>query len=232
VTGSGRLVSTAAAAGLVLVVAGCGGGDRVAMAAVGQSSSPVRPTVVGVACDANATITTTSTAVVDRDGLHLKVIDRSGAKGVYLNFAAGATDGPGGGEPVRVGTTERVLPVPPGDVYLDCSFNLGAETTASVKVRAIDPNGYYRPVTLAELGCSPSAPVDWLAGPERGKTGEAALGALVVASRQRLHARLTPIGYVGSGVRTYILERDGIPWATAAVSSDAGEYVAYLDNFC
>jgi len=164
------------------------------------------------------------------------VTDHSGLKGTYLNYRRGAADGsaPGGGDPVPAGTTDRVLLVPPGDVYLDCSYNLGAKNTVPVKVQASDPNGYYRPLTLAALGCSPRANLDWAGGPTRAKTAVAALDALVVASKQRpgLRARLAPIGYVGSGIRTYILERAGTPWATAVVSSDAGEYVAVLDALC
>ena len=172
----------------------------------------------------------------DRDGLHLKVSDHSGLSGTYLNYRSGAADGgaPGGGDPVLVGSTDRVLLVPPGDVYLDCSYSLGTKNTAPVKVSASDPNGYYRPHTLASLGCGSKASPSWAVRPTRGKTAEAALAALVVASGQKpgLHARLAPIGYVGSGIRTYILERAGTPWATAVVSSDAGEYVAGLDVLC
>jgi hypothetical protein len=240
VIGSGRLVSTVAAAGLVLVSAGCAGSSSAATPAVGPSASPVRPTpsparptVVEVTCDAGATITTTKEAVVDRDGLHLKVTNSSGLKEVYLNFASGPPDGAGGGNEVPAGTTERVLMVPPGDVYLDCSYNEGAKETAKVKVRASDPNGYYRSVTLAELGCTSTAPVDWGPGPGRGKTAEAALDALaVIAKEPRLHARLAPVGYVQSGFTSYLLEREGSPWATAVVSPRGGQYVADLVGFC
>jgi hypothetical protein len=231
---SGKFVSTAAAAGLSLAIAGCSGSPGAT--ADGPSPSPVRPTVVEVTCAASETITTTSAAVVDRDGLHLKVNDHSGLSGTYLNYRTGAADGgaPGGGDPVPLGSTDRVLLVPPGDVYLDCSYSLGTKNTVPVKVSASDPNGYYRPLTLAALGCGSTASPSWAVGPTRGKTAEAALAALVVASGQKpgLHARLAPIGYVGSGFRTYILERAGTPWATAVVSSDAGEYVAGLDVLC
>jgi hypothetical protein len=81
------------------------------------------------------------------------VTDQSGLNGTYLNYHHGAADGsaPGGGDPVPAGTTDRVLLVQPGDVYLDCSYNLGAKNTVPVKVQASDPNGYYRPLTLAAL---------------------------------------------------------------------------------
>lgn len=232
---SGKFVSAAAAAGLSLAIAGCTGSAGVAPAA-GPSPSPVHSSVVEVTCAESGTIAKTSTAIVDRDGLHLKVTDHSGLSGTYLNYRYAASDGgaPGGGDPVPVGTTDRVLLVPPGDVYLDCSYNLGAKNTVPVKVSASDPNGYYRPLTLAALGCGSLTSPSWAVGPTRGKTAEAALAALVVASEQRpgLRARLAPIGYVGSGIRTYILERAGTPWATAIVSSDAGEYVAGLDVLC
>lgn len=232
---SGKFVSTAAAAGLSLAIAGCSGSTGAAPAA-GPSPSPVRSTVVEVTCAASGTITTSNTAIVDRDGLHLKVTDHSGLSGTYLNYRHGAADGsaPGGGDPVPVGTTDRVLLVPPGDVYLDCSYNLGTKNTVPVKVQASDPNGYYRPLTLAALGCSSRAYLDWAGGPTRAKTAEAALDALIVASKVRpgLRARLAPIGYVGSGFRTYILEREGTPWATAVVSSEGGEYVARLEVLC
>jgi len=234
VIASGKFVSTAAAAGLSLAIAGCSGSTGAA-SSDGPSPSPVRPSVVEVTCGASGTITTTNTAIVDRDGLHLKVTDHSGLSGTYLNYRSGAAGtAPGGGDPVPVGTTDRVLRVPPGDVYLDCSYSLGTKNTVPVKVQASDPNGYYRPLTLAALGCSSRANLDWAAGPTRGKTADAALDALIVASKVRpgLRARLAPIGYVGSGIRTYILEREGTPWATAVVSSEGGEFVAGLDVLC
>ena len=182
---SGRLVSTAAAAGVVLVVAGCGGTSSGRILASGQSplssAPPAHPTVVGVTCEANGTMTTTGTAVVGRDGLHLTVTDRSGRKDTYLNYGSGRVGGPGGGDAVLARTTERVLMVPPGDVYLGCSYDLGAKTTVPVRVRATDPNGYYRLVSLDALGCRPGAFLDWARGPTRGRTAEAALGALVAA---------------------------------------------------
>jgi|GEM_PF-3761534 len=238
--GSGKFARTAAVAGLALVVAGCGGSSSGATLAVGPSASPVRlppsparPTVVEVTCEAGATITTTKAAVVDRDGLHLKVTDSSGLKGTYLNYASGRPDGAGGGNEVPRGTTERVLMVAPGDVYLDCSYLEGAKETAKVKVRASDPNGYYRSVTLAELGCISTAPVDWGPGPGRGKTAEAALDALAAVSKEPgLRARRAPVGYVQPGFTSYLLEREGDPWATAVVSSKGGEYVASLVDFC
>ena len=233
---SGRFVSTAAAMGLVAAVAGCGESNRATTQAETPSSSSVSRTVVEVRCDPSQTITNTTSAVVDRDGLHLKVTDHSGLNGTtYLNYRyAEAGLAPGGGDQVPAGTTDLVLQVPPGDVYLDCSYSLGNRKTTPVKVQAADPNGYYRPITLAALGCSSTAMVSWAVGPTRGRTAEASLDALVIASRQRpgLHARLAPIGYVGSGLRTYILERSGTPWATAVVSSEGGGYVAGLDALC
>ena len=232
---SGGFVSTALAASLVLLVSGCGG-SNVAATAGRPSASPVHPTVVELTCDASGTSTTTSTAVVDRDGLHLKVTVGSGQNEAVLNYRYAAADGasPGGGDLVPVGTSEHLLQVPPGDVLLDCSDSQGSKTTAPVKVRTNDPNGYYRSVTLAALGCSSTTSPSWAVGPARGKTAEAALDALVVSSGQRpgLHARLAPIGYVGSASRTYILERGGTPWATAVVSSEGGEFVAGLDILC
>ena len=128
----------------------------------------------------------------------------------------------------------RVLQVPPGDAVLDCSSDLGSRTTVPVTVRVSDPNGYYRWVTLADLGCSSTAMVNWAVGPARGKTAQAALDVLLLTAQQRpgLRARLAPIGYVGSASRTYLIERDGSPWATAVVSSDGGDYVAGLDVLC
>lgn len=232
---SGGFVSTAAAMGLVAAVAGCGESNRAATPAETPSSWSVSRTVVGVRCDPSQTITNTITAVVDRDGLHLKVTEHSGLNGTtYLNYRYAAANGPGGGDQVPAGTTDLVLQVPPGDVYLDCSYSLGTKKTTPVKVQAADPNGYYRPITLAALGCSSTAMVSWAVGPTRGGTAKAAVAALVIATRQRpgLHARLAPIGYVGSGSRTYILERSGTPWATAVVSSEGGGYVAGLDALC
>jgi hypothetical protein len=236
VIASARFVSTAAALGLVAALAGCGESNRAAKPAGTPSPSSASRTVVEVSCDPSRTIANTATAIVDRDGLHVKVTDSSGRRGTYLSYRYATATGltPGGGDSVPAGTTDHVLQVPPGDVYLECSDSLGTTATAPVKVRASDPNGYYRPITLAALGCSPSGIVSWAVGPAGGKTPQAALDALIVASEQRsgLHARLAPIGYVGSGSRTYILERSGTPWATAHVSPEGAGYVAGLDTLC
>lgn len=231
-----RFVWTAAAVGLVATLAGCGGSDPSATAAKTPSPSSESRTILEVRCDPSRTVTDSTTAVVDRDGLHVKVTDSSGLNGTYLNYlySAGNRLAPGGGGPVSAGTTDRVLRVPPGVVYLECSYDLARRKTAPVKVQVSDPHGYYRPVTLAALGCSSTKAVSWAIGPVRGKTVEAALDGLIVASKQRsgLHARLAPIGYVGSASRTYILERSGTSWATAVVIPEGGGYVAMLDALC
>jgi hypothetical protein len=63
-----------------------------------------------------------------RRGGH-RLADQSGKKGRYLNYHSGIADGATGvgGDEVSAGITEGALMVPPGDVYLDCSYDAGAQ---------------------------------------------------------------------------------------------------------
>ena len=108
---SGGFVSTVLAASLVLLVSGCGG-SNVAATAGRPSASLVHPTAVELTCDASGTSTTTSTAVVDRDGLHLKMTVGSGQNGAVLNYRYPAADGasPGGGDLVPADLGEGYTP--------------------------------------------------------------------------------------------------------------------------
>jgi hypothetical protein len=51
-------------------------------------------------------------------------------------------------------------------------------------------------------------------------------------SPRRLRARLAPIGYVGAATVTYLLDRDGRPFATATLTRDHGHFSAGMDLLC
>ena len=195
------------------------------------------PRGLDVRCEAATTVVSTKTVAAQRDGLHLRVTDRSGRSGTYLNFqsARGEQIGIGGGDPVSPGTSSRVLLVPPGTVSLNCAYDSGTVEATAVEVDVQDPGQYFRTTTLADLGCPPSGTSPtWASGAGVGKTPAAAIRALLaqVDRGEDLRARAAPIGYVGAASLTYLIEKDNRPWATAVVSPSRQQFSANMDQIC
>lgn len=168
--------------------------------------APPQPTVLHLSCDQTTTVVASGPAVTaQRNGLHVRTTNTSTLPGGYLNYGNVMADGqaPGGGDPVKQGTTEQVLQVRPGPVSLNCTYDLGRTRTAAVKVNLLDVHHYFRSTTLADLGCSPSGGPSWAIGEGQGKTPDAAVQALIAKwpSPRRLRARLAPIGYVSARLR-------------------------------
>lgn len=232
-----RTVAVGAVVGvtaLALSLSACGRGAQAAGAVDGV---PPQPTVLQLRCDQTKTVVVSGPAVAaQRDGLHVRTTNTSTLAGGYLNYGYVMVDGrtPGGGDPVKRGTTEQVLQVPPGEVSLNCSYDLGRTQTAAVKVNLLDVDHYFRSTTLADLGCSPNGGPSWVIGEGQGKTPDAAVEALIATwpASQHLRARLAPIGYVGAATVTYLLDRDRRPFATATVTRDHGQFNAVMDLLC
>jgi len=189
-----------------------------------------------VTCAAAQSTVSATTVATQRDGLHVRVTDTTGLSGTYLNYFYDGPDGLslGGGEPVRAGTSSRVLQVPPGRVSLNCSYGTGATKAKPVKVDLRDPGRHFQATTLADLGCHPTGSPSWVYGDGRGRTADTAVQALLAKSPnpQRLHPRLAPIGYIAATAVTYLLDQDGHPWATATVIRDHGQFRANMDLLC
>jgi hypothetical protein len=225
-----------------LLLPGCAAGSGTVGTTIDGSTPTERPTVstpastVDVTCQAATTEVVGASATVASDGLHVMVADRSGRSGTYLNYSSPTPDGgaPGSGVAVAPGTSLLVLAVPPGPVDLNCSYDTGTTQTPKVRITATDPNHYYRTTTLADLGCAGDGSTSWALGPARGANPGAALTALIKLTDPAM--KLTPtraaIGYV-DGPPTYLLHRNGRPWASVFVVPDQGDgFNAGIDRLC
>ncbi len=223
-----------AIAGCVLIAAGgCG---RAVEATLPPAGDPPPPSTLEVTCEATKTAVSATTVAAQRDGVHLRVTDASGRNGAYLNFESDS-DGDlsvGGGDPVRAGTSSRVLVTPPGKILLNCSYDTGTTETTAVAVEVQDPEHHFRATTLAELGCNPIGTPTWAFGPSEGKTPDAAIRALLdeADSVRHLQPRRAPTGYIGAAAVTYLLDQDGRPWGTAVVIHDRDRFSANMDQLC
>lgn len=197
---------------------------------------PPPPSVMQVTCHAEQTEVSATTVATRPEGLHVRVTDSSGLSGTYLNYSSDGPNGltPGGGDAVSAGTSSRVLQVPPGPVLLNCSFDTGATKTPPVTVDLQDPGRHFQVTTLADLGCNPTSIPSWVYGDGRGTTADAAVRALLdkAPPAQELHPRLAPVGYIAAATVTYLIDRDGSPWATATVTGGDGQFTANLDQLC
>jgi len=107
-------------------------------------------------------------------------------------------------------------------------------------VTVADPGGYWRPKTLADLGCTSGAILDWVVGPGRGKTAQAAVNNLVTQMRKPgggpLAASVTvkraDIGYFDVASQTWLVTRAGRPYLSVNVMKDNGGFAAYADALC
>ena len=130
------------------------------------------------------------------------------------------------------------LTAPPGQLHLSCSTE-GRESPKTV-VSVVDPGGYWRARTLADLGCPGFAPADWAVGPGRAATAGAAVKNLVEQMRplvDGLHkapvtATRADIGYPAGASETWLVLSSGHPHMTVVAATDGHGFVAYPDAFC
>ncbi len=203
-------------------------------AIVAPSSPPRAADVVDVVCSPAGTRVSATRFTAQRDGVHVRVQDTSGASGVYLTYRHGPRMGLGGGEPVDSGTV-LVLGVPPGPVQLACSSDHGRKQDRPVGIEVLDPAGAWQTGALARFGCSPPdrSLVEWVYRPGRGSTAEAALAAVAAQLAEPVTWRHVQEGYVAAATQTYVMLRAGKPWATASVIRWASsDYQAGLGSLC
>jgi len=222
---------------LLGITAGCGRSAAPAATAdlaVAPSLPPGTVDVVDVVCAPAGTRVSATRSAAQRDGLHVRVQNTSGATGVYLTYRHGPGMGLGGGEPVESGTV-LVLSAPPGQLHLNCAYDASTRQDRPVAVEVLDPTHAWRTGALGALGCSPpeQSLIDWVYRPGTGSTAEAALTALAAQLDKPVTWRHVQEGYVAAASQVYVLTRAGVPWATASVTrSAAGGYDAALGSLC
>lgn len=203
-------------------------------AAMATSVPPAVADVVDVVCSQAGTRVSATRFAAQRDGVHIRIQNTSGASGVNLNYRHGQRMRFGGGEPVN-SRTIMVLGPPPGPVQLNCSYDHGRRQDHPVVTQVLDPARAWQTGALATLGCSPPerSIADWVYRPGSGSTADAALAALAAQLDEPVTWRHVQEGYVAAARQTYVLIRVGKPWATASVSRYApGSYTAYLGSLC
>lgn len=193
------------------------------------------PDVLDVVCSAAGTSVSAVLVKAQADGVHLRVRNTSGASGVYLNYRYGDNYRYGGGDPVDDDASDRVLSLPPGPARLNCSSSEGRNEDPTVQVEVQDPARVWRGGALAAFGCSSPAwsSIGWVIGPGKGRTADAAMAALVAQMDEPTTWLAAQEGYVAAQRQTYVMEREGKPWATALVAHAAhGGYTASMGGLC
>jgi hypothetical protein len=163
------------------------------------------------------------------------VVSSSARDGALLNWQPRGSEGEG--LPLSAEPTLWLLHSAPGPVEVSCSLDGEQGTTESTRIDVVDPRGYWRPMTLEGLGCSPSGPaLSPGVGPVGGETAEQAvanlLGKLGSGGRHgSLTIRKADIGYVAS-TPTWIASRDGRPAFTVVVGWFGSTFTARPDRRC
>jgi hypothetical protein len=234
-----RSIALVAVAILAIGAGGCqGSAEPAAKAAASNPAAAATatpaPALLDVVCGKNGTIVVPSRIVAAPDGVHARVRDESGYRGVYLNFRFGDRNGPGGGDPVRSGTSTRVLLLPPGKNVLGCSHDLANKIDAPITVEVLDPAGHWKVGVLGEMGCTPPqlSIIDWIYDPGNGSTADEALADLSRQFKEPVTAELVQDGYIAAARQAYVLSKSGRPWATATVEHVPGGYSAGLGSLC
>jgi hypothetical protein len=162
------------------------------------------------------------------------LVSSSARDGALLNWLPRGSQGEG--LPLSDEPTLWLLHSAPGPVELSCSLDGEQGTTARKTIDVVDPRGYWRPATLAGLGCSPGGRVSSRdVAAVGGETAEQAvsnlLGKLSSGGRGRLTIRKAEVGYVAS-TPTWIASRRGRPAFTVVVGWFGSTFTARPDRRC
>jgi hypothetical protein len=206
-----------------------------AMLAAAASPTPAVGAELRVSCTPAGVSVIGASVAAGRAGVRIRV-SATAARGTYLNFVW--TGGGGGGAPAPTFATTWTLKAPPGQLRLSCSTESKESPTRMVTV--VDPGGYWRATTLADLGCTGGSVLDWAAGPGRGTTEKAAVNNLVEQTRKRGGGSLTTsvtvkradVGYSDLASETWLVSRAGRPYMSVNVMKDKEGFAAYADALC
>lgn len=214
---------------LTLAVTACSGPS-----AAGRDDSAPTPDTLRVTCTPGTGIEVATDRVrTSVDGVHLRVVDRSGHDGTSLTVD---TDAGASGERV----TDHgpwVVAVAPGTMRLSCSPSPFDDRDRGATVRVVDPDRHWTiPTTAEDLGCTPDGePYPRLPSP--GRTEVEALDAAVAANyptgTRTYEVRHRTGGYDTGSSYGFVLVRNGSPAATGQVVPTADEgWEAQIDGVC
>jgi hypothetical protein len=129
------------------------------------------PSVIRLACEETGAQTSTPRVRAVRDGIHIEVDNRSGARQFYIRSRA--SDQNHGGR-LRDGKNDIRTTMPPGDVFIGC-FERGADvpyadvTQEFARITILDPDGLWIP---PELQCTTGEQQRFAGGPAEGTVPE------------------------------------------------------------
>ena len=195
---------------------------------------PAGARAIDVECTDHGVIVSESRLAAGPAGASV-LVSSSARDGALLNWLPRGSEGEG--LPLSTEPTLWLLHSAPGPVEVSCSLDGERGTTAAARIDVVDPRGYWRPMTLEGLGCSPSGPVPSRdVGPVGGETAEQAvanlLGKLGSGGRRgSLTIRKAEIGYVAS-TPTWIASRRGRPAFTVVVGWFGSTFTARPDRRC
>jgi hypothetical protein len=112
------------------------GSPKVAVAEDGDGG--VSPLVAEVRCDGNDTHLLTPTVVTRRDGVHVRINNRSGGE-VELEYEIDGGSGGGGGELVPAGVSERLISFPAETIGVACREKGRSSPSKYATMKVIDP---------------------------------------------------------------------------------------------
>jgi hypothetical protein len=242
----GRVVRVIVVGGLFIVLAGCGAqpddsAHVKTSTAASSSSTPNTPTpdpqhapaVLDVTCFDDRTTLSSSLLVTSFDGIHLRVHDQTSTPGTEGLSVHAFIDDPtsGEGSVVTGAVASIVLSLPPGRIHVVCQHSRKGDEPVPVTV--VDPAGNYRPQpSLAALGCHPTG--SYYPTIHDGKTPEAAVQAAIGWEDQSHTYQVHRFdgAYWQTPGYSFVLDRDGQPWASGIVTQIDGHYRAMLNGDC
>ena len=243
----GRILRVIVAGGLLIALAGCGAqpndSPRVhASPASSISSSSNTPTpdpqhapaVLDVTCFDDHTTLSGSVVATSFDGIHLRVQDQTSTPGTEDLSVHAFIDDPTSGEGgvVSGAVASIVLSLPPGRIHVVCQHSR-TSGDEPVSVTVVDPAGNYRSQpNLAALGCHPTG--SYYPTIHDGKTPEAAVQAAIDWEEQGHTYQVHPFdgAYWHVPGYSFVLDRDGQPWASGIVTQIDGHFRAMLNTDC
>ncbi len=162
------------------------------------------------------------------DGIHLRTVNAAKDPGLYLNFRGGNFSG--GGDPVPLASSTKVLTLPPGKLDLSCTLNNGTQEQ-HIAVVVVDPLGQFQVVDVRDtLGCEPDHGV--ADGPSlHGPTPQIAAQALA-ASLGHDPTLVRGGGYLADALRPFLVRAGDTRGQIGLERSAAGGFSASLSTYC
>lgn len=182
------------------------------------------PGTATVTCGKTGTRVTPQRVRASADGIHLKIVNEAQEPGMYLNHV-------GGGDPVPLGTSTRVLTNPPGAVDVWCVQSTGTQKAQHVQLDVIDPDRRYQSIdTSTILGCEPNHGI--ADGPSvQGDTAQGAAQALA-ASLGTDPTLVRGSGYIADTARPYLVRVGSTRGKIGVEPVAAGGFRASLHIHC